>query len=213
MLTSTGGRRTLQQVKELGERLVDIHGQHEHQSLLRAAAQRDLLDAYADAAALAREVAQAWRDWQELRRQRLEWEKNAEALAAEREHLQWQVQELTRLAFSAEEWDDAAGRPPAAGPCGQPDRDRRVRAGGAFRRRGRGAGDGRCVVSRLNAAAEYDPGLKEALDVLDPAQIQIQEAVYSLRHYRSRVDLDPRPLAGSSSSAWRRCTRPRASIA
>jgi DNA repair protein RecN (Recombination protein N) len=48
----------------------------------------------------------AWRGWQELKRQRLEWEKNALALAAEREQLQWQVQELTKLGFSAAEWDE-----------------------------------------------------------------------------------------------------------
>ena len=50
------------------------------------------------------------------------------------------------------------------------------------------------VVSRLRAAAEYDPRLTESLEVLEPAQIQIQEAVYGLRHYRAGIDLDPRRL-------------------
>ena len=50
------------------------------------------------------------------------------------------------------------------------------------------------MVSRLHAAREYDSGLKEVLEVLAPAQIQIQEAVYSLRHYRQRLDLDPARL-------------------
>jgi DNA repair protein RecN (Recombination protein N) len=91
-----GRPSTLAQVKELGERLVDIHGQHEHQSLVRSASQRELLDAFGGVLALTREVEQAWREWQELKRRRLEWEKNAEALAAERERLEWQVQELEK---------------------------------------------------------------------------------------------------------------------
>jgi DNA repair protein RecN (Recombination protein N) len=189
-----GRPSTLQQLKEIGDSLVDIHGQHEHQSLLRAAAQRELVDAYAGAAALAREVGQSWREWQELRRQRLEWEKNAEAIAAEREQVEWQVRELTRLAFSADEWETL-----------QADHRRLSNAASlleAVEYAVEALSEGEAaalatvgaVVSRLNAAAAYDPGLKEALDVLDPALIQIQEAVYSLRHYRSSLDLDPRRL-------------------
>ena len=69
-----GHAATLAQLREVGELLVDIHGQHAHQSLLRAAAQRELLDAHAEAQALARETAAAFRDWKRL-----------EALAAEAE--------------------------------------------------------------------------------------------------------------------------------
>src|SRR5256714_4923885 len=61
-----GHAATLAQLKEAGELLVDIHGQHAHQSLLRPAAQRALLDAHADAEALAREVAEAFRAWRRL---------------------------------------------------------------------------------------------------------------------------------------------------
>jgi len=189
-----GRPSTLQQLKELGDNLVDIHGQHEHQSLLRPPAQRELVDAYAGATALAGQVAQTWREWQELRRQRLEWEKNAEAIAVEREQVEWQVQDLTRLAFSADEWETL-----------QADHRRLSNAAGlleAVEYAVEALSEGEAaalatvgaVVSRLKAAAGYDPGLKEALDVLDPALIQIQEAVYSLRHYRSSLDLDPRRL-------------------
>jgi DNA repair protein RecN (Recombination protein N) len=189
-----GRPSTLQQLKEVGDSLVDIHGQHEHQSLLRPPAQRELLDAYVGATALAGQVAQTWREWQELQRQRLEWEKNAEAIAAEREQVEWQVQELTRLAFSADEWETL-----------QADHRRLSNAAGlleAVEYAVEALSEGEvaalatvgAVVSRLNAAAGYDAALKEALDVLDPALIQIQEAVYSLRHYRSSLDLDPRRL-------------------
>ena len=189
-----GRSSTLQQVKELGERLVDIHGQHEHQSLLRAAAQRELLDAFAGAGALARDVEQAWRLSQDLARQRVEWERNAEALAAERQRLEWQLHELTQLAFSAEEWDAL-----------QADHRRLAHAASlieAVEYALEALSDGEVcalatlngVVSRLGAAQEFDASLRDILDVLEPAQIQVQEAVYGLRHYRQRLDLDPARL-------------------
>jgi DNA repair protein RecN (Recombination protein N) len=185
---------TLQQIKQLGEQLVDIHGQHEHQSLLRPAAQRVLLDAYAGAEQNAASVAQAWREWQELKHRREQIQRNAQALAAEREHLQWQVQELKRLGFSREEWDTL-----------QAEHKRLAHAAGLmeaadFALEALSEGEGAALaavnaaVSRLTAAMEYDSGLKEMLDVLEPAQIQIQEAVYALRHYRERLDLDPKRL-------------------
>jgi DNA repair protein RecN (Recombination protein N) len=189
-----GRPSTLQQVKELGERLVDIHGQHEHQSLVRAAAQRELLDAFAGAGALARDVELAWRRWQDLTRQRIEWERNAAALAAERERLEWQVQELTQLALSVEEWDEL-----------QADHRRLAHAASLIETvesalealsEGEAAALATVngVISRLRTAQQFDAGLKDILDVLEPAQIQIQDAVYSLRHYRQRLDLDPARL-------------------
>jgi len=186
-----GRPSTLQQVKELGEQLVDIHGQHEHQSLLRARAQRDLLDAFAGAGALARDVERAWRRWQDLARERSEWEKNAGALAAERQRLEWQMQELTQLAFSAEGWAEL-----------QADHRRLAHAAGLIETVEyalEALSDGEIsavatvngVVSRLAAAREFDAALKDILDVMEPAQIQVQEAVHLLRRYRQRLDLDP----------------------
>src|SRR5207248_104018 len=61
-----GHAATLAQLKDAGEWLVDLHGQHAHQSLLRSAAQRELLDSHSGADELARETAQAFRDWKRL---------------------------------------------------------------------------------------------------------------------------------------------------
>jgi DNA repair protein RecN (Recombination protein N) len=86
-----GAAATVQQLGELGELLVDIHGQHAHQSLVRAAAQRDLVDAHAGLSGAVREVGAAYREWQRLARLRAEQETHAAARAAEREQLAWQV--------------------------------------------------------------------------------------------------------------------------
>jgi len=59
-----GRSTTLAQLRDIGEKLVDIHGQHEHQLLVRPDVQRDVLDAQGDLAGLVAEVEAAYRDWQ-----------------------------------------------------------------------------------------------------------------------------------------------------
>ncbi len=189
-----GRPSTLQQMKELGELLVDIHGQHEHQSLMRPALQRELLDRYGQITQLTQSVAEAWREWQTRRRQRENRERDAEAIEAERERLQWQITELDRLAFSTPEWDALQA-------------DHRRLANAASLRDAVEAGldalseaDGAVIgsldatIQRLDQVREFDTDLAETLEVLEPARIQVQEAVYALRRYRDRVDLDPQRL-------------------
>ena len=74
-----GTAATIQQLGEVGELLVDIHGQHAHQSLVRPTAQRELLDGHAGLAATVREVGTAYREWQRLARLRTEQETHAAA--------------------------------------------------------------------------------------------------------------------------------------
>ncbi|HMC12847.1 MAG TPA: AAA family ATPase, partial [Gallionellaceae bacterium] len=99
-----GRSATMQQLREAGDFLLDIHGQHEHQSLLRPGTQRGLLDVYAGLLGEAEEVAALFQEWQVLHRRRAELEQNAEAVAAERELLKFQLRELETLNFSAPEW-------------------------------------------------------------------------------------------------------------
>jgi DNA repair protein RecN (Recombination protein N) len=190
-----GRSATLQQLREAGEFLVDIHGQHAHQSLLKTAAQRDLLDAYAGLVKPAREVAAAWRDWQALRRARLEREKNAAAYAEELERLEWQVKELAALNFSAGEWEELQaehGRLSHAASLmegAQQGLEALSENDAAILSQVNG------VIARLNGLVDYDASLKEVLDMLEPAEVQLREAAYGLRHYLQRLDLDPERLA------------------
>ncbi|HEV7813925.1 MAG TPA: AAA family ATPase, partial [Janthinobacterium sp.] len=102
---------TAAQLRELGDMLVDIHGQHAHQSLLKSEAQRILLDSQAaskdaGAAAELKVVAASYKAWRALARQREEFETNAANVLYERERLEWQVAELDKLAVKPGEWPD-----------------------------------------------------------------------------------------------------------
>ncbi len=185
---------TAAQLRDLGELLVDIHGQHQHQSLARAAAQRELLDAYGKLDAQAGKVAAAHHDWRDKAERRRAFESNAAAYVAERERLEWQVNDLAQLDFKAAEWPELTAEHSRLAHAAS------LIEAAAFGMDTLSDGEGASlaqvngVISRLKNLADYDPKLKDVLDVLEPAQLQLQEAVYGLRHYQQRLDLDPRRL-------------------
>ena len=189
-----GCSATLQQLRIAGEKLVDIQGQHAHQSLLRTDAQRDLLDAFCVARDLAQRVASAYRRWQELRKRRLEWEGNSDVFNQEREHLQWQANELSALNFSLSEWDtlqaDHGRLSHAASLIEAAQSGLEALSEGEFS----ALTQVNSVISRLNHLLDYDESLKPLLEILDSAQIQLQEATYELGRYQQRLDLDPQHL-------------------
>ena len=190
-----GRPATLGQLREAGEWLLDIHGQHAHQSLLKSDAQRELLDAHAGLAPLAAQVAAAYWRWQKLAQARAEYETHAAQRNAEREQLQWQVQELEQLALHPGEWDAVqAEHTRLAHAAGliegvQAALDTLSEADTACLPLLSGAG------ARLEALLGYDARLREALELIRSGETQVQEAVYALRHYADRVELDPQRLA------------------
>ncbi|MGA8008263.1 MAG: DNA repair protein RecN [Thiomonas sp.] len=99
-----GSPATAAQLKAAGEMLVDIHGQHAYQGLVRREVVTGLLDAYAGAQTEAQAVAQAWNQWRDAQRALQQAQLDAGALAEERERLQWQCEELDRLLPLEGEW-------------------------------------------------------------------------------------------------------------
>lgn len=190
-----GTPATVAQLRELGDSLVDIHGQHAHQSLMRPEAQRDLLDAHGGHGELRQGVAQTWKQWRALARQLELAEKDAAGLAAERERLQWQVDELDRLGLAPDEWDALQSEHTRLSHS-------QSLLDGATQILDALDGEGDSAHHRLTAANQriqqmlrHDTGLQGIYDELESARIAISEAVSDLNNYVSRVDLDPRRLA------------------
>jgi len=181
-------------LREIGERLVEIHGQHASQSLLRADGQRRLLDGFGALDTLAASVAAAFADWRTALRALDDAEHGARELALERERLEWQLGELDALRIERDEWDTleveqkrlshAASLVEGAGSAAEAlvDSDDALLA--QLQR----------MVQRLRALAAIDETLAEPLQMLDSASIQIDEAASSLREYAGRVELDPQRL-------------------
>ncbi|HUJ87138.1 MAG TPA: DNA repair protein RecN [Burkholderiales bacterium] len=189
-----GHAATLAQLREAGEYLLDIHGQHAHQSLLRAAAQRELLDAHAGAEALARETAEAYRAWKRLETLAAEAQAQFAQREAARADLQAKVDELARLAPRAGEWDllTAEHARLAHGSAllegAQASLEALSEAEGASLPRLA------AVIGRLRALSEHDAQLAPVVEGLESAAAQAGEALRELRRYASRVELDPAAL-------------------
>ena len=189
-----GSPVTVQQLREVAEALVDIHGQHAHQSLLRGDAQRILLDTHARLLPQVGEVANAWRQWREARNLLESASGNAEALAQEREQLEWQIRELQGLGFSPEEWEAMNLEHKRLAHAVS------LAEGARFALATLSEEDSSCetqidaVASRLDTLSDYDPSLLEVAAMIHAAQTELAEAVSALRRYGDRMELDPQRL-------------------
>ena len=189
-----GSVATLAQLREAGDQLVDIHGQHAHQLLLKSGAQRELLDRHAGLLPLASEVAQAFKTLNDSRR-RLEQAENAgQDIERERERLEWQLEELTELSPQEGEWANIqseharlANGAKLIGGCQEAievlsDADNSLESSLSK------------VCGNIGALAEHDPALSSISESLQSAQIQLDEAIHGLNRYLQKLDLDPARL-------------------
>ena len=189
-----GHAATLAQLKAAGEHLIDIHGQHEHQSLLRAAAQRALLDAHAGAAELAGQTAGFHRDWKRLQAVADEAERNFAQREAERSEIQAAFSELKKLGLRDGEWQAVSAE------------HTRLQHGSSLLGGAQSALEAlaeaegasltqlAAVANRLKALSAHDDRLRSVVELLESAEAQAGEAVRELRNYASRVELDPQAL-------------------
>ena len=190
-----GSIATLAQLREAGDQLVDIHGQHAHQLLLKGGAQRELLDRHAGLLPLATEVSQVFKVLNDSRR-RLEQAENAgQDIERERERLEWQLEELNELSPQENEWATIQGEhtrlangAKIIGGCQEAievlsDADNSIESSLTK------------VCSTISVLAEHDPALSHISEALESAQIQLDEAIHSLNRYLQKVDLDPARLA------------------
>lgn len=190
-----GSVATVTQLREAGDQLVDIHGQHAHQLLLKGGAQRELLDRHAGLLPLAAEVAVSFKTLSDSRR-RLEQAENAgQDIERERERLEWQLEELTELSPVEGEWNSIqseharlANGAKIIGGCQEAietlsDADNSVESTLSK------------ASSNISALAEHDPALSPISEALSSAQIQLDEAIHGLNRYLQKIDLDPARLS------------------
>jgi DNA repair protein RecN (Recombination protein N) len=197
-----GSPATLAQLREAGEQLVDIHGQHAWQSLTRAAAVRALLDAQAgvDGAAL----SASWQTLKAAEAALADARARGETLERERERLVWQIGEVGKLAPGDNEWHDLNAEHQRLAHAqslldgvatslqhvsdGEPAADALV---------------GR-AIDALDELTRYDTQLADVIEVLRAARAQLQDAAHSLHAYLGRSEPDPARLAELDArlSAW-----------
>jgi len=188
---------TLQQVRTVGEWLLDIHGQHAHQSLLRSDAQRQLLDDFGQLQRDSAAVAEAWRTWSSARQLLEEAGKRSGDIEARRDALAWQIKALAEVANDEPDWGwQALGE----------EQSRLANAStlieivqGSIDALGEGDEPLLSLLSRLEHrlkdGAAMDVRLQEPTDLLLAAYNELSEALTVLRRHLDRLDVDPARLA------------------
>jgi DNA repair protein RecN (Recombination protein N) len=191
-----GSPATAAVMGEFGQALVDLHGQHEHQALLHAGPQRQILDAYAEATALAADLRACWTALNELRRKRAEISERRARTEERAEFLRHQVDEIEAAELSEADEDLRLA-----------DEERRLahaeelldRADGLYEAvySSDGALYGRLGALRreLDALAKVDPTAQaEFAELFDTAYYTLEEIGERLSAYRSTIDLSPAKL-------------------
>ncbi len=185
-----GQLSTQAQLREAGEFLLDIHGQHAHQSLLRPAAQRDLLDLHGGCAELAATVATAYREWQRLREAAADAEARQHAIEAERVDVEDKIADLDTLDPVEGEWERLESRRMALAHGAQLIDAANVAVSVLSEDEDACATRLAAQSGRLRGHMAHDPRLKEWVDLIESAEAQAAEAARGLRHYASGIDLD-----------------------
>ena len=186
---------TLAQLRELGEMLVDIHGQHAHQALQRPAAQRALFDRHAGLSDQVASLAEAYTQWQAKLAQRTEALEKASVIAERAEQLRWKVETLRALALGPDDWTALS------------EEQKRLSHGAELIQAGESAlqvieeADEESLVARtarlvdkFRSLSAKDSRLGDIAELLNSAQISLEEAASALGRYLAKADLDPARL-------------------
>jgi DNA repair protein RecN (Recombination protein N) len=186
-----GQAAPVQHLREVGNILIDIHGQHEFQSLVRASSQRELLDGFGRLESLAAQVGIAHRVWLEIMNRTLALEGRVHERESRLELLQHHARELEALQLGPDEFEEltqerarlanhgrlAAGAQAALLQLFEEDE------GSAH------AGVSRALQSLKNLAS-LDAALASVATLVEEAGIQIREAARELQHYLDGLDVD-----------------------
>lgn len=190
-----GQPATIQQLKDVGEFLVDIYSQNAHHSLLKLSIQREIFDEYCGLSSLASETSLTYKQWQMLYHRRIEMEQNANKYADELAELRDKVRELAQLGFAVDEWEslqqEHSRLSHGASLLSGCEQCRELLSEGeisALRQLS-------TAQSKLQGLRDYDTSLDEALMTLDSAVIQLDEVDRFLNRYLQRAELDPERLA------------------
>jgi DNA repair protein RecN (Recombination protein N) len=181
----------VQLLREAGNILIDIHGQHEFQSLTRSTAQRELLDGYGRLEQAAGQVGITHRVWLEMLNRTLELESKARDRDAKLELLRYQVSELNALQLKDGEFEtlvDERARLANRGKLAEATQTaltllyegEEVSAHAGVSR----------ALQALRGLESVDPKLSAMVPFVEEAAIQIREAARELAHYRDGLELD-----------------------
>ncbi|SFH61283.1 DNA repair protein RecN [Modicisalibacter xianhensis] len=187
---------TVGDLKELGEHLIEIHGQHAHQALLREETHLRLLDDFAGQTRAVAELGELYRHWQGLRRKLKKLSDTSDEIQARRQLLRYQVEELDQLALGEGELEALEQEQEELAHAEETLREAQFAADCCDHDEGGALNLLHQALARLGNLPGASRGpLAEACTMLGDARIQIEEAARELHHFVDGTELDPARLA------------------
>ncbi|NIC07754.1 DNA repair protein RecN [Billgrantia bachuensis] len=191
-----GQPATVTDLKALGEHLVEIHGQHAHQMLLREETHLRLLDDFAGNRSVVGELTETFRRWQAARRRLKQLTESGDKVQARRQLLRYQVEELDALALGDEELATLEHEQEQLAHAEETLREAQFAAECCDSDEGGVLALLNQATHRLDPLPGSDRGtLAEVLAMLGEARIQVEEAVRELNRFADTTELDPERLA------------------
>jgi len=190
-----GSPATLQQIKTLGELLIDIHSQHQHQSLLRSDTHRRLLDSYGQCSELTQTVKKAYNQWHSLELELESLKKSAHERSSRIEFLKFQIDELTQLEILDNEWDTLETEHKQLANAEKIQFGLNQCLEALYSNENNIGSQLEWVTQQLNDITEYISDASSSLELINSALININEAVNELRHLSSDDANDPQRLS------------------
>lgn len=184
----------LAHLKDLGSLLMDIHSQHQHQSLLRKETHRKLLDEYAGVETLADETRDAWKLWHKTRQRLTERQQNADEAEARLQLLRYQVEELDRMALEPGEQENLEQEQAQLSHADTVLQNSQQAALLCTEEDNSAADLVRQALQQLENLPTEVPALADTIQMLNEAQIQISEAGDNLRRFVEDYEADPARL-------------------
>ena len=188
-----GTPATATQMRALGDFLIDIHGQHAWQSLTRADAVRDLLDAYAGCDSGL--VAVPWKAWRQAHEALARARNAQETLQQERERLQWQIAEVNKLAPREGQWEELNAEHARLASAESLLTSARTALAALRGDDGGGALDGLVQARQaLQEHADVEPQFLALCTTLASCLAEAEDAAHTLHGYLRHAEPDPARL-------------------
>ncbi len=179
-------------VKALGEHLIAIHGQHEHQRLLKKDHHRTLLDEFSGQSKLADKTRQSYQLWSKLNAEHARLSEQSAEQTARVQLLSYQIEELEQLALEEDELKQLEQEQKTLANAGEI-----LSTGHSFIGLASDSDENNCVqllnhCQQLLATIQSEsPSVRQAAEMIDSALIQVEEASNEIKHYLDRVEVNP----------------------
>ena len=189
----------VQTLKEIGESLIDIHGQHAHQSLSKAKTQRQLLDQFGQYQDLLNELHSTWQEWKQVNEQLNNFKTEGEDFEARLTLLRYQIEELEQLNIGESEYEELTE-----------EHKRQAHSQRLFdscqsiisdlSESDTAVGNRLAIHQKeISELCQFDNALENINNLLDSATIQIEEACHELKSYLDQFDMDGNQLTSIES--------------